>query len=75
MSHPSISIIAPIGFQTYSFAYQLRSEHNLSFWGSLIVSSALENDCSALYNEDMQHNQNIKKQLLIINPFEQGLTD
>ncbi len=64
-----ISYIAPIGFQTYYSAYCLRSEYNLSFWDSLIVASALENDCTILYTEDMQHQQMIKNQLTVINPF------
>jgi len=64
-----ISYIAPIGFQTYYSAYYLRSEYNLSFWDSLVVASALENNCTALYTEDMQHQQIIRNQLTVINPF------
>jgi predicted nucleic acid-binding protein len=64
-----ISTIVPIGFQTYHLAFRLRSEYSLSFWDSLIVSSALENNCTTLYSEDMQHQQYIENQLLIINPF------
>lgn len=64
-----ISLIAPISFQTYHSAYCLRSEYSLSFWDSLIVASALENNCTTLYSEDMQHRQNIENQLIIINPF------
>ena len=64
-----ISLIVPIGFQTYQLAFTLRSQHSLSFWDSLIVASALENSCTTLYSEDMQHQQNIENQLLIINPF------
>lgn len=61
-----ISLIAPISFQTYHCAYRLRSEYSLSFWDSLIVASALENNCTTLYSEDMQHRQKIENQLLII---------
>lgn len=64
-----VSLIAPISFHTYHSAYRLRSEYSLSFWGSLIVACALENNCTTLYSEDMQHQQNIENQLLIINPF------
>lgn len=64
-----VSLIAPISFQTYHSAYRLRSEYSLSFWDSLIVACALENNCTTLYSEDMQHRQNIENQLLIINPF------
>ncbi len=64
-----ISLIAPIGFQTYELAFNLRSQYSVSFWDSLIVASALENNCMTLYSEDMQHQQKIENQLLIINPF------
>jgi predicted nucleic acid-binding protein len=64
-----ISLIAPISFHTYHSAYRLRYEYSLSFWDSLIVACALENACTTLYSEDMQHQQNIENQLLIINPF------
>jgi predicted nucleic acid-binding protein len=64
-----ISTIAPLSFQTYQLAFSLRSKYSLSFWDSLIVASALENNCAALYSEDMQHQQVIDNQLTIINPF------
>jgi predicted nucleic acid-binding protein len=64
-----ISLIAPIGFQTYCLAYRLRIKYSLSFWDSLIVASALENQCTTLYSEDMQHQLNVEGKLLIINPF------
>jgi len=64
-----ISTIAPLSFQTYQLAFNLRSKYSLSFWDSLIVASALENNCTTLYSEDMQHQQVIDNQLTIINPF------
>lgn len=64
-----ISLVAPVTFQTYHSAYHLRSEYSLSFWDSLVVASALENNCTTLYSEDIQHRQVIENQLLIINPF------
>jgi len=51
-------------------ACELREQYNLSYYDSLIVSSALEAECTILYSEDMQHNLQIK-QLTIINPFKQ----
>jgi predicted nucleic acid-binding protein len=36
---------------------------------SLIIASALENDCEQLYPEDLQHEQIIQKKIKIINPF------
>ncbi|MBC8526547.1 MAG: hypothetical protein H8D22_06750 [Candidatus Cloacimonetes bacterium] len=35
---------------------------------TLIIASALENDCNILYSEDMQHGLNIDNQLKIQNP-------
>lgn len=64
-----ISTVSPIGFQTYHLAFNLRVHYSLSFWDSLVVASALENNCSSLYSEDMQHQQVIENQLSIINPF------
>jgi predicted nucleic acid-binding protein len=54
---------------TYDYAFNLRQQQNISFWDSLIVAAALENNCSILYTEDLQHNQLIENQIKIINPF------
>jgi len=43
--------------------------YRFSFYDSLIISSALEEDCNILYTEDLQHNQVIENKLKIINPF------
>jgi predicted nucleic acid-binding protein len=37
-------------------ASDLREEHNLSYFDSIIVSAALISDCTVLYSEDMHHN-------------------
>jgi len=50
-------------------AMQIKRKHKYSYWDSLIIASALENDCNILYSEDMQHNQVIENKLKIINPF------
>jgi len=44
-------------------------KYQYSFWDSLMLASALENGCSVIYSEDMQHEQIIGKKLKIINPF------
>ncbi len=51
-------------------AIELKSKYHFSYWDSLIIASALENDCKTLYSEDMQHSQLIENPLQIINPFE-----
>ncbi len=50
----------------------IKKRYRFSYWDSLIIASALENNCSILYSEDMQHSQVIEDNLKIINPFEMG---
>lgn len=49
-------------------ALRIRSEHQLSWYDSLIVAAAHEAECSILYSEDMQHGFRIGD-LKIENPF------
>ncbi len=44
-------------------------KHKFSYWDSLIIAAALESGCSALYSEDLQHEQVIEETLTILNPF------
>lgn len=41
---------------------------NVSFWNSLISASALDNKCSLLYSEDMQHGLMVDNTLKLVNP-------
>ena len=50
-------------------ASHLREKYFLSYYDSIIVSTALISNCSILYSEDMQHNILIENKLRIINPF------
>lgn len=50
-------------------ASSLRERYALSFWDSLIVSSALYAGLSTLYSEDMQNGLIVNEQLEIVNPF------
>jgi predicted nucleic acid-binding protein len=50
-------------------ALRLKQRYNLQFFDALIVATALENKCSTLYSEDMQHELIIDNRLKIINPF------
>jgi predicted nucleic acid-binding protein len=43
--------------------------YKFSLYDSVIVASALRNDCEVLYTEDLQHGQVIERQLEILNPF------
>ena len=54
---------------TFHLAFIISTKYQLSWWDSLIVSSALENNCVILYSEDMQDGLVIESKLTIVNPF------
>ena len=56
-----------------SNAIKIKEEYKLQFYDSLIIATALENSCSILYSEDMQHGQIIENSLKIIDPFESSI--
>jgi predicted nucleic acid-binding protein len=47
----------------------LKEKYGYSWWDSLILASALENNCTTVYSEDMRNGQLIEDVLLIKNPF------
>ena len=63
------AVFVPFGLQTIHRAISLQARYKLQYFDSLIVATALENDCDILYSEDMQHGLVIDNQLKIINPF------
>ncbi|HQS67721.1 MAG TPA: PIN domain-containing protein [Sulfuricurvum sp.] len=50
-------------------ALKLKDRYQFQFYDALIVATALENSCTVLYSEDMQHDTLIDGRLKIINPF------
>ncbi len=62
---PVISIDASSVTQSIS----LNLRYSYTYWDSLIITTALSNNCAILYSEDMQHNQLIENKLRIVNPF------
>jgi len=54
---------------TIKNALQIKKTLEYSYWDSLVIASALENNCSVLYTEDMQDSQIINSKLTIVNPF------
>ncbi len=55
--------------ETVDRALDMMQTYKYSYWDSLIIASAIENNCSILYSEDFQHNQILEKRLKILNPF------
>ena len=64
--------VALIHYSTIEKAFDLIQKYNFSYYDSLIVSLALENECSILYSEDMHHGLIVENKLKIINPFKEG---
>ena len=54
---------------TIELAFMISNKYQLSWWDSLIIASALENNCKTLYSEDMQDGLVIENTLTIVNPF------
>lgn len=50
-------------------ALEIKEKYNFQFYDSLIISTALENNCNLIYSEDMQDKQIVNNKLKIINPF------
>ncbi len=55
--------------ETLRTAWRIKIKYCFSLWDSLVVASAIQNNCRILYSEDMQHNQIIENSLKIVNPF------
>ena len=53
---------------TIDLALDIKTQYGYSYYDSLILSTAIENECKIVYSEDMQHQQIIEN-LQIINPF------
>jgi predicted nucleic acid-binding protein len=50
-------------------AIDITTELNYSYFDSLMIATALADNCSILYTEDMHNGQVIEKTLTIVNPF------
>lgn len=55
--------------ETVRRALDIAGRYGFSVYDSLILSAALEADCTTLFSEDMQHGQVIDGRLTIVNPF------
>lgn len=64
-----ICSVSGITIQTIFKAWDIRGKYKYSYWDSLIIAAAIENSCTVILSEDMQHEQLIEKKMQIINPF------
>lgn len=60
--------VAQINVHTIEQALNIAAQHNYSYFDSLMLSSALEHNCSVIYSEDMHH-KHVLGTLTIQNPF------
>ncbi len=65
------SNVALIEISTLQLAHKIRLQNGFSYWDSLMIASAIQNNCTILYSEDLQHQQKIQT-LTVINPFVKG---
>ncbi len=61
--------VVPITLNTVLKAHEVKRRYRYSYYDSLVIASAIENNCKILYTEDMQHNQRIWRGLRIVNPY------
>jgi len=61
--------IMPLKLETIKFCLFIKEKYGYSWWDSLVLASALENNCKIIYSEDMRHEQIIENSLKIVNPF------
>jgi len=62
-------IISPVTIETVKNCWNIKNKYKYSLWDSLVLSSAIENNCDIIYSEDMQDLQKIENTLTITNPF------
>ena len=61
--------VKSITIETIELCLRIKEKYHFSWWDSLVLSTALESNCSILYSEDLQHGQIIENSLKIMNPF------
>lgn len=66
----SLTEIVPLDLAIHNRALNIAENYGYSFYDSLIIAAASENNCNVLISEDMQHSQKIGD-LTISNPFKQ----
>jgi len=64
-----ISNILPLTLSVYSKSKSVRDKYQVSFWDSLLISSALEKEIEIFYSEDLHDGLLIDNKLKISNPF------
>src|SRR5690348_46785 len=61
--------VRAIDENTIRLGLKIHNKYHYSYYDALIISSAVQNECSVLYSDDLHHNQKIENTLTNINPF------
>jgi predicted nucleic acid-binding protein len=61
--------ILPITEATLLKSFEISIKYQLSSWDSIIIATAILNNCSIIYSEDMQDGLIVENSVTIINPF------
>ncbi len=61
-------VVSSLTLATLEIGWSIRNQYNIFFWDSLIVASALENECTRLCTESLSHIESIDQSLKVINP-------
>jgi len=61
--------VAYIKEDTIDKAIDLHFKYGFSYYDCLMLSSALESNCTTIYTEDMSDGQVVENKLTIVNPF------
>ena len=67
------TVLAPLceiytSIELYRKSIETAERWKFSFYDSMIITAAIQANCSILYSEDLQHNQKVES-LTIVNPF------
>lgn len=67
------TVLAPLceiftSIELYRNTIEISERWKYSFYDSMIITAAIQTNCSVLYSEDLQHNQKVQS-LTIVNPF------
>ena len=65
----SLVTIFSFDIDTQIKAIKLKEKYKLQFYDALIIATAIENNCTVLYSEDMHNGLIVDDILTIINPF------
>lgn len=61
--------VTSVSLEVIEKALEIKKRYGFQWYDCTIISSAVLNNCTTLFSEDMQHNMRIDNNLLIINPF------